>query len=233
MGNRLISFFRTVWQEYRFVILFFAFVVIPVRSSLADWNWVPTGSMKPTILEGDLVFVNKAAYDLRVPLTKQRIWSHSNPERGDIVVCFSPVDETRLIKRVVAVPGDVIETRNYRLLINGEEARYQPSGETISQQVEPVLQRFGDFHRETLNDSERHVVFSRAWSRDAGNFGPFVVPEDQYFLLGDNRDNSLDSREFGAVDRSQIVGRGRKVLVSFNKLDSLRPRWNRWGKSLR
>ncbi|MFH1719525.1 MAG: signal peptidase I, partial [Planctomycetota bacterium] len=93
------KFICGMWKECRFVVLFTILVVVPVKSSLADWNWVPTGSMKPTILEGDLIYVNKVAYDLRFPLTMHRIARWSDPQRGDVVVCFSPDDGTRLVKR--------------------------------------------------------------------------------------------------------------------------------------
>ena len=79
---------------------------------MADLNWVPTGSMNPTILEGDCLLVNKAAYDLRVPLTFQRVARWAEPERGDIVICFSPTDGTRLVKRVIGLPGDTLELRD-------------------------------------------------------------------------------------------------------------------------
>src|SRR3990172_5078518 len=80
---------RRLWRQWRGVVIFVVFVVVPVKSSLADWNWVPTGSMNPTILEGDLIYVNKIAYDLRIPLTRQRLASWSQPQRGDIVICLS------------------------------------------------------------------------------------------------------------------------------------------------
>ena len=99
------KFISMTWKQWRGLIFFVIFVVIPVKSSLADWNWVPTGSMNPTILEGDLIYVDKLAYDLRFPLTFYRLAEWSTPETGDIVVCFSPEDQTRLVKRIIAVPG--------------------------------------------------------------------------------------------------------------------------------
>ena len=107
------------WKEWRLTLFLIVFVILPVKSSLADFNWVPTGSMKPTILEGDFVFVNKAAYGLRVPLTLLRLAHWADPGRGDVVICFSPDDGTRLIKRVVGLPGDRLELRNNQLFING------------------------------------------------------------------------------------------------------------------
>src|SRR5271170_4889031 len=102
------------WHEYRG---FAAFIVLMLvfRSALADWNSVPTGSMKPTILEGDRIFVNKLAYDLKVPFTTWHLAEWANPKRGDIVVFYSPEDGTRLVKRVVGLPGDVVELRNEQL----------------------------------------------------------------------------------------------------------------------
>src|SRR5260221_4787002 len=94
------------------------------RSAVADWNTVPTGSMKPTILEGDRVRVNKLAYDLLIPLTHVSIFRFADPRRGDIVVFDSKAAETRLVKRVIGVPGDVVDMRDNRLRINGIEARY-------------------------------------------------------------------------------------------------------------
>ena len=96
------------WREWWLSICLILFLAVPIKSSLADLNWVPTGSMNPPILEGVFVLVNKAAYDLRVPLTLQRLAKWADPERGDIVICFSPDDGTRLIKRVIGLPGDIL-----------------------------------------------------------------------------------------------------------------------------
>src|SRR6185436_19200873 len=121
-----------LWREWIKPFAVVAAVVFPLKSAIADWNWVPTGSMKPTILEGDLVLVNKLAYDLKVPFTLQRLAEWSNPERGDIVVCFSPYDGTRLVKRVIAAPGDEIEMRNNILFVNGTAVNYRPLGAEIT-----------------------------------------------------------------------------------------------------
>src|SRR5258706_13883307 len=112
-----------LWREYRGFTLF-VILMVAFRSSLADWNTVPTGSMKPTILEGDRILVNKLAYDLRVPLTHISILRFADPQRGDIVVFDSQAADTRLVKRVIGLPGDVVEMKNNRLRINGVEAPY-------------------------------------------------------------------------------------------------------------
>src|SRR5689334_8318177 len=119
-----------IWRAWLRPFLAVAAVVLPFKSAIADINFVPTGSMKPTILEGDIVFVNKLAYDLKVPFTTWHLAEWGNPPRGDVVVLFSPEDELRLVKRLVAVPGDRVELRSNALFINGRKAGYQPLLET-------------------------------------------------------------------------------------------------------
>jgi signal peptidase I len=114
-------------------IVVLALVVFAVRSSLADWNDVPSGSMKPTILEGDRVYVNKLAYDLKVPFTTLHLLEWGNPRRGDIVVFYSPYDGKRLVKRVIGLPGDTIELRDDALVLNGTMVEQQSfSGSSLA-----------------------------------------------------------------------------------------------------
>src|ERR1035437_6891855 len=125
------------WRQEIRPLLILALVMFSIRSSLADWNDVPTCSMKPTILEGDRVFVNKLAYDLKVPFTTWHITEWSNPQRGNIVVFFSPKDGKRLVKRVIGLPGDTVELRNERLVINGQTVEYaSPDPEMAGQLFE-------------------------------------------------------------------------------------------------
>src|SRR5215471_13813048 len=116
---------RLYWRREIRPLVLLALVVCSIRSSLADWNDVPTGSMKPTILEGDRVYVNKLAYDLKVPFTTWHLAEWGNPQRGDIVVFYSPYDGKRLVKRVIGLPGDSIELRNDNLILNGQAVQYQ------------------------------------------------------------------------------------------------------------
>ena len=111
------------WREYRGFAVFVVLMVI-FRSALADWNVVPTGSMKPTIVEGDRILVNKLAYDFKIPLTHISLHKFADPGRGDIVVFDSRAADTRLVKRVIGLPGDIVEMRDNRLTINGIAARY-------------------------------------------------------------------------------------------------------------
>src|SRR5256885_2242669 len=113
-----------LWRKEIRPMLILAAILFSIRSSLADWNDVPTGSMKPTILEGDRVYVNKVAYDLKVPFTTLHLAQWDNPKRGEIVVFYSPHDGKRLVKRVIGVPGDTIELRHDSLLLNGNAVEY-------------------------------------------------------------------------------------------------------------
>ena len=129
---------RYWWRKEIRWWLVIGLVIFSLRSSLADWSDVPTGSMKPTILEGDRVFVNKLAYDLKVPFTTRHLANWSNPHRGDVVVFFSPHDGTRLVKRVVGLPGDTIELHNDGLVLNGQAVEYKPIAEELVRGVAPA-----------------------------------------------------------------------------------------------
>jgi len=198
------------WIQWRLSIFIIIFIVIPVKSSLADWNWVPSGSMNPTILEGDLIYVDKLAYDLRFPLTMHRLARWSNPERGDIVICFSPDDGTRLVKRIIAQPGDEVEMRNNIIYLNGVRLNYKSID---SRYTKPL-------------------VMSVPSIRAKRNFGPIIVPDGKYFVLGDNRDCSRDSRFFGLVERDSIVGKAKGIIGSFDITDKYQPRFGRFFDSL-
>ena len=216
-----------LWKEWRITIFFIVFVVIPVKSSLADWNWVPTGSMKPTILEGDLVYVNKLAYGLRVPLTLHRLATWADPERGDIVICFSPEDDSRLVKRIVAVPGDQIEMRNSAVFLNGRRLAYCQINPKYAEGLPSRLRDNSILTTEDL-DGTTHAVMSTPSVRAIRNFGPVTVPQDNYFVMGDNRDRSKDSRYFGFVERKVIVGKAKGIILSFDITDKYQPRFRRF-----
>ncbi|MEK7782056.1 MAG: signal peptidase I [Verrucomicrobiota bacterium] len=214
------------WKKEIRPLLILVLVLCSIRSSLADWNDVPSGSMRPTILEGDRIFVNKLAYDLKVPFTTWHIAEWSNPQRGDIVVFFSPHDGTRLVKRVIGLPGDTIELRNNQLVLNGVTVEYQAIAEELLRYI-PAAEREGRvFAREKL-PGQTHAVGGYPAAPAPRDFAPFVVPPGEYFMMGDNRDDSFDSRFYGAVKRKQIVGRATTVVLSLNKSNFYLPRWKR------
>ena len=230
--ERVKKYLHRFWKEWRIPLFFVVFVVIPLKSSLADWNWVPTGSMNPTILEGDLIYVNKIAYDLRIPLTMHRLAKWSDPERGDIVICFSPEDGVRLVKRVIGLPGDTIQMKNNTLFLNGEPVVYTKIGGNYTdilsgkRRVKCVL-AMEDLGRVT------HTVMSIPSIEAMRSFGPVTVPQGSYFVMGDNRDSSRDSRYFGFVDRESIVGKAKGVIGSFDITDKYQPRFKRFFESLK
>lgn len=208
-----------------------ALVLFAFRSAVADWYDVPSGSMRPTILEGDRVFVHKMAYDLKVPFTTLHLAEWGNPQRGDIVVCYSPADGKRLVKRVVAVPGDRIELRNNHYFVNGESAMYGAlDAKTTRYLPEQELPSF-QFAEETVAGRKHPVMFIPSVA-SRNTFDETVVPEGQYFMMGDNRDNSLDSRYFGFISRKEIVGQAVGVAMSFDKTKSFSPRWGRFFSKL-
>jgi signal peptidase I len=222
---------RKLWHEWIKSVLLIILVITSLRSAIADWNDVPTGSMKPTILEGDRIVVNKLAYDLKVPFTTWRIATWDNPQRGDIVVLYSPADGKRLVKRVVGGPGDTIAMYHNRLIVNGERVSYSPLDPELVEALE--LDMANRILAEEDLGTVTHTVLLTQHAPSRSSFGEIVVPADRYFVLGDNRDQSLDSRYFGFVRRSRIVGQATAVAASVDPEQSFSPRWGRFFQGLK
>ena len=215
------------WQEWIRPSLIILAIVVPLRSSIADWYDVPTGSMIPTIIEGDRVFVNKLAYDLKVPFTTRRIAVWDNPERGDVVVFKSPVDGIRLVKRVVGLPGDTLMMRGNRLFVNGQPVEYEPLTESVSGQT-PVSGRERNSFAKEILPGKSHAVMFMPHRPSLQNFGPVVIPDEQYFVMGDNRDNSNDSRFIGTISRQTITGKALGIAMSLDHQHWFAPRFQRF-----
>jgi len=214
---------------------FFVFLLLfgLFRTAVADWNPIPSGSMRPTLLEGDVVLVNRLAFNLKVPLTNTVIARLGEPRRGDIVTFFSPGDGTRLIKRVVALPGDTVAMRDKILFVNGERATYEPIG-TVMERLSPGVSVPALRLDERTGTRHRIVQWLPVpYGSDHDSFGPIVLPADRYLMLGDNRDNSADSRYFGLVPRELLIGRAVAVLVSADIEGDWAPRFERFGERLR
>ncbi|NOS69810.1 MAG: signal peptidase I [Verrucomicrobia bacterium] len=222
---------RYWWKKEIRPLLVLTLILFSIRSSLADWNDVPSGSMRPTIIEGDRIWVNKVAYDLKVPFTTWHIAEWSNPERGDIAVFFSPHDGKRLVKRVIGLPGDTIELRNNQLVINGAPVEYQPIADELLRDI-PAAEREGRVFTSEKLPGQTHAVGGIPTAPAPRTFAPVRVPEGQYFMMGDNRDDSFDSRFWGPVERKQIVGRATAVVLSLDKNNHWLPRWKRSFTSL-
>lgn len=226
--KKRLSMFMKGWV---FSVLVAVIVAMTFRSAVAELNLVPTGSMKPTIVEGDRILVNKLAYDLKIPFTTSHIAVWDNPRRGDVVVFFSPADGKRLVKRVVGMPGDVVSMRNNRLYIDGEPSAYDRLDEKL---IEPISNELGGnraFFMERLL-GQTHPVMITENARSVHSFGPVAMPPGCYFMMGDNRDESADSRYFGVVKRDRIVGRAVGVAFSLNIKESHYPRWSRFFSKL-
>lgn len=178
--------------------------VTSFKSAIADWHDVPTGSMLPSIEPGDRIVVNKLAYDIKVPFTTWTIAEWSEPERFDVIV-FYDEEGTRLVKRVIGLPGETIELRRNRLFVNGEPAEYSDDAKL----------------KEVLNEQSHLIQIHGNGIKTS--FGPILVPERTVFVLGDNRNNSLDSRWFGAVSFQQITGRAEYVAFSRHDLMNWKP----------
>ena len=216
-----------LWREWARPMLTCLLVVCSFRSAIADWNDVPTGSMKPTIVEGDRVFVNKLAFDLKVPFTTWRLATWSEPKRGDIVVFFSPYDGIRLVKRVIGLPGDQIELRDNKLFVNGTAVDYGPLEGAVIQQIAAEERSAHAFATEELGQRSHAMMLTPQLS-SLRSYGPITVTKDHYFMMGDNRDNSFDSRYWGTVSREKIVGRVPMVVISMDRDHHYLPRWNRF-----
>ncbi len=225
--RRLMNF----WRGWVRPLLLVGIVLGSFRSAVADWNDVPTGSMKPTLLEGDRIVVNKLAYGLRVPFSGWWVSRWGEPQRGDVVICFAPDTGDRLVKRVVGLPGDVVELRDQQLLVNGQAMVYETLDRDFIEQIEADQRHRHRFAAERLGD-RLHPVMATPAIPAARSFGPITVPPDHYFMMGDNRDNSRDSRFFGCIHRDRIVGRARAVALSLDRNHYYKPRWSRFFKGV-
>lgn len=206
---------RQLWGRHRVLLIFLGLMIL-FRGAVADWNPVPTGSMKPTIVEGDVILVNKLVYGLRMPLAGTSIYPYGSPARGDVVVFDSARAGKRLVKRVIGLPGDTIQLHGNRVIINGRDAEYQEI-ETAGAATVFAETFAGSTHLVNLAPT----YFPRA------DYGPVLVPADHYFMLGDNRAHSADSRVYGFVPRREIVGRVKRVLASFDLEHNYVPRGSR------
>jgi signal peptidase I len=203
-------------------------LVLVLRSFLYEPFKIPSGSMMPTLLAGDFILVNKFAYGIRLPVVEYEVWSVGDPQRGDAVVFRYPNDPSLdYIKRVVGLPGDEISYFNKTLTINGQEIPKQPRGEYAGYDHElltPVI----NVHEETLG---KHTFNTLEQPAKLGLEGITRVPDGHYFVMGDNRDNSNDSRYWGFVPQDNLVGRAEYVWMSWDSGDGWF-RWDRIGNSI-
>ena len=222
---------RLLWREWVRPFILILAVMGTFRSAVADWNHVPTGSMKPTILVGDRIFVNKLAYDLKVPFTRVRLAEWGLPQRGDLVVFFSPADGKRLVKRVVALPGERVSMQDNQLMVNGHQIAYEPLDQSVIEELGLKDRQGRTFSQERLG-SRAHPVMLVPSRPSRHSFEEMVVPAAHYYVMGDNRDESFDSRWFGVVPEHLIVGRAIAIAISVDPDHFYLPRWHRFFSGL-
>ena len=209
-------------------ILFLFFLVSSCRSFLAEPFRIPSGSMLPTLLIGDYILVNKYTYGIRLPITKSKILDISEPKRGDVIVFRYPAnEEINFIKRIIGIPGDKVSYIDKTIFVNGVKyvKNLQKEHNYIDDFQRPSIEIFQEDNNEkkyvTLND----------------NMSPpddetFIVPEGKYFVMGDNRDHSSDSRYWGFVPEKNLVGKAFLIWFSFNS-DKFSMKFNRVGDSIK
>lgn len=211
--DTLVEYSRSFFPVLLFVLVIRSFVFEPFR--------IPSGSMMPTLLQGDFIFVKKYAYGLRLPVTETKIVETGEPERGDVVVFRLPSQPNiNYIKRVIGLPGDEIVYENHRLVINGE---------LVEQQTSSDFSRSLPVFVETLDQREHDILITAPEYRVAE--GRFEVPDGHYFVMGDNRDNSKDSRFIGAIPETHLVGEAVRIWMHMDGLSM--PRWERIGQKIR
>jgi len=227
MKPALLAVRRWAHENRGFLVVLLLFGL--VRTAIADYNPVPSGSMHPNILEGDVVLVNRLAYNVKIPLTDVVLAHTGEPQRGDIATFSSPRDGTRLIKRIVGLPGDRIAMRDKQLLLNDQPIAYEPVGVVREESGDGPPHSALRVH-EALGQHGYEIQWLAGIS-SAADFGPLSIPAGQYLMLGDNRDNSADSRFIGLVSRNLLIGRAERILVSAAIQDNWMPRFDRFGRS--
>jgi len=190
------------------------------RSVITSPYKIPSGSMIPTLKVGDFIFVSKLSYGLKVPFTNKNLIEFKGPKAGDVIVFVEPENnKLDFIKRVVALPGDKLEVKSDVLFINDQAVQ------RINSQLKPDRDDFriqqlystARIFDETFEGGKAHTVMET--SAQVQDFGPFTVPERKYFVMGDNRDNSRDSRVWGYLPRENIRGRATYIWLSFDKVN--------------
>jgi len=225
-----------VWNNNKGFIVFI-FLLLFFRSAIADWYHIPSGSMQPTLLIGDRVYVDKLAFDVKIPFTDINLNRHAEPQAGDVIVFDSKASGNRLIKRVVGVPGDMVELRNNRLYINHRQVNIELIEYPASFDQFLNDRQIATYYRESFETNQpsttSHDIRIRTDRFDrSSSFPPIKIPEDSYWVMGDNRDNSADSRVIGFVPRSELIGRAESVVISFDKSNLYMPREGRYSVKL-
>ena len=216
------------WIEYSKSFFPVILAVLLLRSFLVEPFRIPSGSMMPTLLVGDFILVNKFAYGIRLPVLNTKIIDVGEPQRGDVVVFRYPKDPSvDYIKRVVGLPGDRIGYYNKTVYVNGKPVAQVPAGVYVG--TGSGVSMSGASERlEQLGDARHEIL---VMPRTPSMEGEFVVPENQYFVMGDNRDNSNDSRYWGTVPEQNLVGKAFRIWMNWDSANG-GVDWERIGKKI-
>lgn len=216
---KIVEYARSFFPVFLIVLLLRSFLIEPFR--------IPSGSMMPTLLVGDFILVNKFVYGIRLPVSDYKIFQISQPERGDVVVFRYPLDpSTPFIKRVVGLPGDRIAYYNKVLYINGQQADQRLIG-TYTGHGSGANMTGASLKQETLKPITHPILIQTGYPSVDGKL---VVPEGHYFVLGDNRDNSRDSRYWGTVPEELLIGKAFAVWMNWDLGNGID--WTRIGMSI-
>ena len=219
---------ESTWVEYCKSFFPVILAVLLLRSFLVEPFRIPSGSMMPTLLVGDFILVNKCAYGIRVPVLNRKVVEIDKPERGEVVVFRYPKNPSvDYIKRVVGLPGDKLGYYNKILSINDEPAGQMPAGVYIGK-GSGVSMSGASERREQLGDVQHDIL---VMPRTPGLEGDYVVGEDEYIVMGDNRDNSNDSRYWGTVPEANLVGKAFRVWMKWDGANG-GVDWDRLGKKI-
>ena len=215
----------SAWRFAKDHWIFFCILIgiIVLRATVVDWHPLPSGSMHPTLLEGDVLVVNRLSYDVKFPFTNHILWHLQNPARGDIVVFDEPQEGRLLVKRIIGIPGDTVSLVNKALILNGHRAQYQPYGPAMDYIPVGAHWSAHDFV-EIVPGLPAHKI-RRLDNEFPSDFATVTVPPGHYLMLGDNRDNSADFRFFGFV--SEALLQGRVARVAFSEGSEITPGFGR------
>jgi signal peptidase I len=204
---------KQVFREYLESFLIAVLIALFLRTFVIAAYKIPTGSMTPTLKVGDCIFAWKLPYGIRVPFTKKLLVKPKLPARGDVIVFRYPEDESlSFVKRVIGLPGDKIEIHQKKVFVNDKLLVYRQASEEEEKQI--PLKKLYTLQRETIDENSHFVMLRNGEVDDS--FGPVVIPPEQLFVLGDNRDSSDDSRFWGMVPVENLEGKAFLIWASFD-----------------
>lgn len=210
--------FKRFFKEWVVTLAVAFTVAFFFRTTIASPRHIPTGSMIPTIKIGEFIFVGMFSYDWHIPFTRQSFSARENPKRGDIIVFEYPLDADKdYIKRVIGVPGDTVEVKDKRVILNGQPLEMESvTDKSILEDLTPKYEpERMSLYRETINGVKHFVAYMN--DRHPPDMEAITVPENSFFVMGDNRDDSQDSRYWGFVPREKVLGKAGFIWFSFNK----------------